>query len=89
MNKKYLTHNFYTDIITFNYNSDSLISGDLYISVDRVFENAEKFGAIFYTELRRVIIHGILHLLGNDDSTPELKNKIHELEDLSLIRFPV
>jgi len=89
INKKHLTHDFYTDIITFNYNSESLISGDLYISVNRVFENASKFDDNFYTELRRVIIHGILHLLGNEDNSPELKERIHAMEDLALKRFPV
>jgi probable rRNA maturation factor len=87
INKKYLNHDFYTDIISFNFNKGSAISGDLYISVQRVSENAVKFETNLYTELSRVIIHGILHLLGHDDNTLELKKKIHVKEDAALKRF--
>jgi len=67
INKEYLNHNYYTDIITFDYSEKNVISGDIFISVDTVKTNAEKFKDTFYKELYRVIIHGILHLTGIDD----------------------
>jgi probable rRNA maturation factor len=88
INRKYLNHDFYTDIITFNYNDRKTISADLYISIERVKENSVNFNTEFITELKRVIIHGILHLLGNEDHLPELKNIIHNKEDEALKRFP-
>lgn len=69
MNKKHLEHDYYTDIITFNYVSGNLISGDLFISIDRVRENAIKFNTDFCQELYRVIFHGVLHLIGYNDTT--------------------
>lgn len=63
MNDKYLSHDFYTDVITFNYVRNTKISGDLFISIDRVKENALKWGVSFEKELYRVMVHGILHLL--------------------------
>lgn len=70
-NISYLNHDTYTDIITFDYVEGDVISGDILISVDRVKENAELFNCSFEQELRRVIIHGILHLLGVGDKTEE------------------
>ena len=67
VNKEYLNHDYYTDIITFDYSENDVISGDIFISVDTVLTNAEKFGETFNNELYRVIIHGILHLCGIDD----------------------
>lgn len=80
INRKYLNHNTYTDIITFNYNDEyEGIGGDIFISLPRVKENAQQFGIQFDEELHRVIIHGILHLLGYDDqdntSTLEMRSK--------------
>lgn len=69
INKKYLSHDYYTDIITFDYCEGKVLSGDLFISVDCVRENAEFYGASFEDELYRVIIHGVLHLIGYDDHT--------------------
>lgn len=70
MNKEHLDHDFYTDIITFNYNADELITGDMFISLDRVRENSIEFGdGDFYNELCRVVVHGVLHLFGFDDKT--------------------
>lgn len=89
MNKKYLNHDYYTDIITFNYNEKNKISGDLFISIERIEENAHNFGASFNNELKRVIIHGILHLLGYCDNSDILKNEIHKKEDEALARFPI
>lgn len=84
INKNYLNHNYYTDIITFNYVEDKVISGDLFISIDRVKENAIEFDTIFENELYRVIFHGILHLIGYNDKTKEEKGVMREKEDLYL-----
>ena len=89
INKKYLSHDFYTDIVTFDYSTGNLISGDLFISIDRVTDNANALKIQTSLELKRVIIHGILHLLGFEDGNEALKQKIHELEDLSISRFPL
>lgn len=67
MNNKYLNHNFYTDVITFNYVREAKISGDIFISIDRIKENSLKWGGAFEKELYRVMIHGILHLLSYND----------------------
>jgi len=89
INRKYLNHDYYTDIITFNYNEDKRISGDLFVSIDRIKENANNFNTNFLHELQRVVIHGVLHLLGHSDNSHSLKKKIHEMEDDSLNRFPI
>ncbi|MBL7838938.1 MAG: rRNA maturation RNase YbeY [Cyclobacteriaceae bacterium] len=89
MNIQFLKHRTYTDIITFNYNpSKTEIEGEIYISVDRVRENAETFQTDFPTELNRVIIHGVLHLLGFNDKTKAEKTAMREKEDacLSLLK---
>jgi rRNA maturation RNase YbeY len=83
INKEHLKHDYYTDIITFNYNTEK-INGDLFISIDRVNENAEKEKVSRETELRRVIIHGVLHLLGFNDKTKKEKLRIREKENESL-----
>lgn len=67
MNQEHLQHDYYTDVITFDYTQDEIISGDIFISVDRVKDNALTEGVHFELELRRVMIHGILHLLGYKD----------------------
>ncbi len=89
INRKYLNHDFFTDIITFNYNSKFRISGDLFISIERVLENAKLFKTEFDTELKRVMIHGVLHLLGYEDSLPKQKEEIRKKEDEALMRFPL
>ena len=71
INLQYLSHDYYTDIITFDYSQKPVISGDLFISVDTVRENASFYGTEFPEELHRVIVHGILHLIGYDDHTDE------------------
>lgn len=71
VNRQYLDHDTYTDIITFDYVAADLISGDILISVDRVGENARMYDVPFEQELHRVIIHGVLHLLGQGDKSPE------------------
>lgn len=87
INRKYLKHDYFTDIITFNFNEGFIISGDLYISIQRVKENSLNFNTVLNTELKRVIIHGILHLLGYKDNTAELKKIIKKKEDDALTRF--
>jgi probable rRNA maturation factor len=81
INKKYLQHDYYTDIITFNYNEGIIVSGDIVISIDMVRENALKFSNSFEAELHRVIIHGVLHLIGYDDKTEKLKLVMRSMED--------
>lgn len=71
VNIKYLKHDYYTDIITFDYCEGNRLSGDLFISVDSVRENASFYGVEFADELNRVIVHGVLHLIGYDDHTEE------------------
>lgn len=87
INIKYLNHDYYTDIITFDYSKKTLINGDLFISTDRIKENSSINKVKFIVELYRVIIHGVLHLCGFNDKTSVEKKKIREKEDrfLSLI----
>ncbi|HBK72240.1 MAG TPA: rRNA maturation RNase YbeY [Flavobacteriaceae bacterium] len=89
ININHLNHNTLTDIITFNYNLGKQINTEIYISIDRVKENAESFNNTFTDELHRVIIHGILHLCGYKDKTQEEKSLMREKEDyyLSLRNF--
>tara|TARA_B100001758_G_C18318342_1_gene561803 strand:+ start:675 stop:1079 length:405 start_codon:yes stop_codon:yes gene_type:complete len=68
-NIKFLNHNYYTDVITFDYCKEDIISGDILISVERVYDNAKKFDIEFLSELDRVMAHGLLHLLGYKDNT--------------------
>ncbi len=84
INEQYLNHNYYTDIVTFDYVENSVISGDLFISVDRVNENASQLGVNFDEELYRVIFHGILHLCGFKDKTNAEKRLMREKEDFYL-----
>lgn len=90
INNEYLNHDTYTDIITFDYSKDNHllpISGDIFISVDRVKENAKKFSKSFEEELHRVIIHGVLHLLGYTDKTKKAKAEMTKEEDACLEAF--
>ena len=81
MNKKHLNHDYYTDIITFDYCEGNIISGDLFISLDRVRENASTFDTPFLLELKRVMIHGVLHLCGHKDKTKEEEENMRSLEN--------
>lgn len=81
INQRYLQHDTFTDIITFDYSQDDLISGDIFISTERVRENAAAFEVDFKHELARVMIHGVLHLLGFDDHSEEDKKKMRAEED--------
>ncbi len=84
INQKYLNHNYFTDIITFDYSENGIISGDLFISVDTVKENSLKFKVSFDEEIKRVIIHGVLHLLGYKDKTKSEKLKMKDAENMAL-----
>lgn len=89
INKKYLQHDTFTDIITFDYSvSDGPISGDVFISIDRVKENAKQFQTPFVNELHRVMIHGVLHLAGYKDKTSEEKKLMRSKEDYYLSLQP-
>lgn len=88
VNMKYLQHDYFTDIITFDYCEDDFLSGDLFISIDSVKENAIYYGAEFEDELNRVIVHGILHLIGFDDHTEEQSREMRYKEDYYLSLRP-
>lgn len=84
MNVKHLNHDYYTDIITFDYCEDDLVVGDLFISKDRVEDNASQGGVDFSAELNRVIVHGVLHLIGYKDKSPEDEILMRSKEDWAL-----
>lgn len=88
VNRTYLQHDYYTDIITFDYCEDDLISGDLFISLDTVRSNAVQYGKTYDDELRRVIIHGILHLCGINDKGPGERAIMAAAEDKALLTAP-
>ena len=84
VNKEYLNHDYYTDIISFDYSENKMISGDIFISIDRVFENSKSFEKTFDHELRRVMFHGLLHFCGYKDKTDSEKEKMRKKEDFYL-----
>ncbi|WP_315565055.1 rRNA maturation RNase YbeY [Hoylesella pleuritidis] len=84
INREYLGHDYYTDIITFDYDERDVLNGDIVISVDTVRSNAEQFGKSFDDELHRVIIHGILHLCGINDKGPGERELMEAAEDRAL-----
>jgi rRNA maturation RNase YbeY len=84
MNKTHLDHDYYTDIITFNYNEGISLSGDLFISYDRVLDNAKELKVSVYDELCRVMVHGVLHLVGFDDKSEEDEKLMRIKEDYYL-----
>lgn len=88
INRQYLRHDYYTDIITFDYCEEGILSGDLFISVDTVRSNAEEYGVMFHVELSRVIIHGIMHLAGYKDKTDPDAEKMRERENHYLAKAP-
>ena len=85
MNREYLNHNYFTDVITFDYTEEKCVSGDIFISVEQVVLNAETFGTDSEDELRRVMIHGVLHLMGHTDSTKSEKEEMRNLENEALL----
>ncbi len=88
INVEFLNHDTFTDIITFDYGSENAIAGEIYISLDRVNENAEKFQQNIKHEIHRIIIHGVLHLLGYKDKSPEEKTQMTSKEDYYLSLLP-
>jgi probable rRNA maturation factor len=88
LNKQYLSKDTLTDIITFDYSENQIIAGDLFISIPRVAENAATYNTEFAHELKRVIIHGILHLLGHEDKNNRQKADMRRMEDLYLKDSP-
>lgn len=86
MNREYLQHDYYTDIITFNYNEGNSLSGDLFISWDRIKDNATLLGVSQMEELSRVMIHGVLHLIGFDDKSEEDQTIMTNMENEMLSR---
>jgi probable rRNA maturation factor len=84
LNNESLKHDYYTDIITFDYSENSMISGDLFISIDRVIDNAKQLNVLFIDELHRVMIHGVLHLCGYGDKSAKEEKIMRSKEDFSL-----
>ena len=84
VNRQFLGHDYYTDIITFDYSTPSTLNGDIFISLDTVRSNAEQLQLPFLDELHRILIHGVLHLTGQGDKTPETKIEMTRKEDLAL-----
>lgn len=84
INKEYLQHDYYTDIITFDYSEEDIISGDLFISLDTVKSNSEELKTKYEEELHRVIIHGVLHLCGFGDKSEKEEEEMRKLEDKAL-----
>lgn len=84
INRRFIGHDYYTDHIGFDYSEGNALSGDIYISLDTVRTNAEQFGATRNEELHRIIIHGLLHLCGLRDKTPEERAEMQKAEDKAL-----
>ena len=84
INRQFLNHDYYTDIITFDYSHLPVLAGDIIISLETVNSNAQLLGKTYDSELHRVIIHGILHLTGQGDKSPETEAIMHHKEDLAL-----
>ena len=84
INKEYLQHDYYTDIITFDYTEGDLISGDIFISLDTVKSNSEQFGTSYLNEIQRIIIHGVLHLCGINDKSPQERANMTQQENEAL-----
>jgi probable rRNA maturation factor len=87
INNQYLNHDYYTDIITFNNSVNDVLSADIYISIERVIDNAEKYKVSFINEFNRVMVHGILHLIGYNDGSDSEKQHMRIEEDICLSLF--
>ena len=89
VNREFLGHDYYTDVITFDYSTANTLNGDIFISLDTVQSNAEMVGVPFADELHRIIIHGVLHLTGQGDKTPETKVEMTEKEEKALGKLKI
>lgn len=89
LNKKFLNKDYYTDVISFNETNDKIINGNIAISVDRVKENSKKFKCTFQDEMRRVMIHGLLHFMGYNDQSNEASAKMRKKENEKIKMFHV
>ncbi|HET8884973.1 MAG TPA: rRNA maturation RNase YbeY [Salinimicrobium sp.] len=89
INQKYLDHDTFTDIISFDYSVGKILQGEIYISTERVSENAQEFGVSFEEELKRVMVHGILHLCGYKDKTTEEESEMRQKEEEKIQMFHV
>lgn len=87
VNREFLQHDYYTDVITFDYSTRTRVQGDIFISLDTVASNAQMVGAPYMYELYRIIIHGLLHLTGQADKTPETKAQMTAKEEDALQRL--
>ncbi|MBR5957763.1 MAG: rRNA maturation RNase YbeY [Salinivirgaceae bacterium] len=87
INKQYLNHDYYTDVISFDYSEDGIISGDIFISVDTVKDNAKEYAVEFEKELARVMVHGVLHFIGYKDKTDEDAKLMRQKENQYLPLF--
>lgn len=87
VNREFLGHDYYTDVITFDYSTPSTLNGDIFISLETVRSNAEMMGVSFDAELLRIIIHGVLHLTGQGDKTPETKAQMTAKEEHALALY--
>ena len=84
MNIDFIGHDYFTDVITFDYSDlkgEGIVSGDIFIDVDTVKDNARIYGATFTSEMHRIIVHGVLHLCGQKDKTPRAEKQLHRKED--------
>ena len=88
LNKNFLSRDYLTDILTFDYSDNQYVAGDLYISIPRVKENSTIFNVRFKMELKRVIVHGILHMLGYEDNTEKEKKLMRQMEEHYLLNSP-
>ena len=87
VNRRFLGHDYYTDVITFDYSTPSTLNGDIFISLDTVRSNAELVGTSFDNELLRILIHGVLHLTGQGDKTPKTKAQMTAKEEKALAKW--
>mgnify|MGYP003295153442 CR=1 FL=1 len=89
VNRQFLGHDYYTDVITFDYTTPSCLNGDIFISLDTVKSNAQEVGATAQKELCRILVHGLLHLTGQGDKTPDTKAEMTRKEDLALSKLNI